>query len=333
MTEQKKNYVTKKKGKTECYPFWELKDIKNVIEYFEKNGDWDSYLTTVLEFLLGRRIGDILSMKWSDLYHENGRRKEEMTTLEEQKTGKTTTVPITCMVFEIVDIYCEKVSIDPMERFNDYIFSTPSKLDWLSRKTDELYEKNDFEKWCNRRDISEKRKNKIVEQFHKQNEYNSIGEYLYYVVEYMDIVKWQSDIYRKKLVKAVKENNITYQISTHSLRKSFGYWIYKIHPYDPDCLLSLQRLFNHADIQTTMHYIGLTAEKDRQYVKDLGDMFKNLMDGNTDYVLKNMPVFAMKTDDFNKIILNVIKMKNDGKLSDAEILNIAINSRDERRIS
>lgn len=30
-------YATKKKGKTEVQPFWNMSDIKNVVEWFEKN--------------------------------------------------------------------------------------------------------------------------------------------------------------------------------------------------------------------------------------------------------------------------------------------------------
>lgn len=33
---QTRDYATKKKGKTEVQPFWNMEDIKNVIEWFEK---------------------------------------------------------------------------------------------------------------------------------------------------------------------------------------------------------------------------------------------------------------------------------------------------------
>ena len=72
---QTKNYVTKKKGKTEVYPFWNLEDIKNMIDWFIEHKEWDGYLITMLELLLGRRIGDTVSMKWSDFYYENGNKK------------------------------------------------------------------------------------------------------------------------------------------------------------------------------------------------------------------------------------------------------------------
>ena len=40
------------------YPFWKMEDIRNVVEWFENNNEWDGYLITMLELLLGRRIGD-----------------------------------------------------------------------------------------------------------------------------------------------------------------------------------------------------------------------------------------------------------------------------------
>ena len=56
-------YATKKKGKTECQPFWNISDIKNVVEWFEKNNEWDGYLITLFGLLLGRRIGDTIMIK------------------------------------------------------------------------------------------------------------------------------------------------------------------------------------------------------------------------------------------------------------------------------
>lgn len=61
-------------------------------------------------------------MKWSDLYYENGKRKSEIDTIEEQKTGKITNIPVSNMVWEAVDDYLAHVKINPMMRYNDYIF-------------------------------------------------------------------------------------------------------------------------------------------------------------------------------------------------------------------
>lgn len=323
---QSRNYVSKKKGKTEVYPFWNMNDIKNVVEWFEKNNEWDGYLITMLELLLGRRIGDTVMIKWSDLYYENGNRKSEINTIEEQKTGKVTNIPVSDMVFEAVDAYLKHVKINPMRHYNEYIFTFAAKTEWMCRKGWYIYELNRVESWCEalRKDLSDKRKDKIIADFHKQKQYNSLGDYLYYVVEYNDIVKWQTDDYRKKLKKAVEACGIQYSVSSHTLRKSFGYWIYRTHQFDPDCLLSLQKLFNHSDLQTTMNYIGLTDEKNRKYIEDHGEFIHNVLAGKGDEIVKNMPVISLKSDDFGAII----RMLTD----DVDKYQKAINMANELRV-
>lgn len=327
MTEQKKNYATKKKGKTETQPLWNMSDIKAVIDWFIDNNEWDGYFTTMLELLLGRRVGDTISMKWSDLYHENGRRKEAINTIVEQKTEKVTELPVSNMVYEAMDIYIEHTKINPMEHLNDFIFEYTAKTLWIKRKDDLIYKESDIESWCQKlgKDLSKERKERIIKSFEKQKEYKILGEYLYYEVEWTDIVKWQTDDYRKKLKKAIESIGITTPVSTHTLRKTFGYWIYKMHMFDPNCLLSLQKLFNHADLQTTMIYIGLIEEKKRQYIEDHGDFIRNVLAGKGDEIIKNMPVISLKSDDFGKII----RMLTD----DIDKYQAAINMANELRIA
>ena len=322
---QTRDYATKKKGKTEVQPFWNMSDIKNVVEWFEKNNEWDGYLITLLELLLGRRIGDTVMMKWSDLYYENGNRKSEIDTIEEQKTGKITNLPVSNMVWEAVDNYLSHIKVNPMEHYDEYIFSYTPKTLWLLRHPDTPFYMN-IETWCGylNKDFSDKRKQKILDDFHKQKEYKSLGDYLYYVIEYNDVVKWQTDDYRKKLKKAVEDCNIQYTVSTHSLRKSWGYWIYKTHPFDPDCILSLQKMLNHVDVQTTMCYIGLTEEKNRQLINDHGEFIHNVLAGKGDEIVKNMPVISLKSDDFGKII----RMLTD----DVDKYQAAINMANELRV-
>lgn len=319
-------YATKKKGKTEVQPFWNMSDIKNVVEWFEKNNEWDGYLITLLELLLGRRISDTVMMKWSDLYYENGNRKNEIDTIEEQKTGKITNLPVSNMVWEAVDNYLSHVKINPMEHYDEYIFEYQPKTSWKKRLNNEVYSHNDLELWCKflNKDFSDKRKGKIIEDFKNQKKHTTLGEYLYWEIEYTDISKWQTDDYRKKLKRAVKDNGITQAISSHSLRKSFGYWIHKTHPFDPDCLLSLQKLFNHTDLKTTMDYIGLTEEKNRQLINDHGEFIHNVLAGKGDEIVKNMPVISLKSDDLGKIF----RMLTD----DVDKYQAAINMANELRV-
>lgn len=328
---QKRNYATKKKGKTEVYPFWNLEDIKNVVEWFENNNEWDGYLITLFGFLFGRRIGDTISMKWSDLYFENGNKREEIVTIEEQKTGKTTEIPIGNMVFEVVEKYCKNKNVKPIEHYNDFIFEFGSKTEWINRKNNPVYKTNDLELWCKElgKDLSQSRKDKIIEGFNKQSDYDYLGDYLYYEVEWMDVVKWQANSYRNLFNKATEASGIEYKVSTHSLRKTFGYWIHQLHPFDPDCLISLSKLFNHSSVQQTMDYIGLTTEKNRKYVNNHNDLIRDVLNGNTSGIVKNSPIISIKSEDFGNIIMEVIKRK---ELNDVEKYQLAINMANELRV-
>lgn len=45
-------------------------------------------------------------------------------------------------------------------------------------------------------------------------------------------------------------------IGTHSLRKTFGYWVYK----DTKDVAGLQKLFNHSNPEETLRYIGIEQD-------------------------------------------------------------------------
>lgn len=331
---QKRNYATKKKGKTEVYPFWNLVDIKNVIKWFEDHEEWDGYLITLLEMMLARRISDTISMRWSDLYYENGNEREEMTTVEEMKTGKTVEVPITHMVFEAVEKYCEKTKINPMEHYDEFIFGFNSKTEWILRENHSIYTENDLEKWCEflNKDLSDKRKESILEGFKKQKKYKTLGEYLYWKIEWADIDKWHTNAYRNLLKRAIKDCEIQYRVSSHSLRKSFGYWVHQLHPFDPDCLYSISRMFGHSTIQQTLDYIGLTKEKNKKYVDDYGDLIKNVLDGNIDDIKGNSPVVSILTENLGNILMEVIKKARNTDMSDMEIYHEAMNETNKCRV-
>jgi len=173
---QKRNYASKQRGKTEVEPFWNIEDIKNVIEWFENSDEWDGYLITMLEILIGRRIGDVVKMKWSDLYYENGKKKREIDTIVEQKTGKITRIPVSSMVFEAVETYLEhKPYIHPTDNLDNFIFYHKSKWEWQQREKTVDYKNITFEQWCANKDLSDDRKERILNGFKKYKEYATLG--------------------------------------------------------------------------------------------------------------------------------------------------------------
>lgn len=71
------------------------------------------------------------------------------------------------------------------------------------------------------------------------------------------------------LKKAAQAVGITYNVGTHSLRKTFGYWQLKAHQNDAMFLCHLQEMFNHATPKVTLRYCGLEDENMEQYYNDV----------------------------------------------------------------
>ena len=327
---QTKSYATKKKGKTEVYPFWNLEDVYKMINYFKQKEDWDSYLTFMFGLLLGRRIGDTIMVKWSDFFYENGNPKDEIDTIEEQKTGKFTNLPVSRYVYECINTYCEKTGKDPIHYYDEYVFSFPAKTSWIERKGSLIYTENDLEKWCKwlNKDFSDDRKKKILDGFKKQKKYDSLGDYLYYDVEYSDVIKWQTDSFRKAFKKAMNDCNIQGKLSCHSLRKTMGYWSKIIHPDDPHALETLMDIFNHSDTSVTLKYIGLSEERKRKYFDDFGEVIRNVENGNTEVMINNSPIVSLRHEDLRKILIFAIQNKD----NEMETFNTAMNMVDEMKI-
>lgn len=118
---------TKKRGKTEGDPFHREEDIKSMMDYFRSNDKYTEFTISMLEMLLARRIGDTLSLRWSDFYYENGRRKTSLNTLIEEKTDKIIYIAITDITWKYLDLYCEKMDINPLDDLNEFVFPTEKK--------------------------------------------------------------------------------------------------------------------------------------------------------------------------------------------------------------
>lgn len=57
-----------------------------------------------------------------------------------------------------------------------------------------------------------------------------------------------------------KELNIKGNYGAHSLRKTFGYWVYVSRvQQNPLVLVTLQKMFNHSTQATTLRYIGIDS--------------------------------------------------------------------------
>lgn len=68
---------------------------------------------------------------------------------------------------------------------------------------------------------------------------------------------------------AAKEAGIERNINSHSLRKTFGYWIYHKAADKNNALIILQTIFSHSSPSVTARYIGLTDN-------EVSDVFNEL---------------------------------------------------------
>lgn len=264
---------TKQTGKTEVYPFWCMEDIKNMTDYFKMKGMWHWYLVFNFGLLLGRRVSDTLSLKWSDFYYENGRMKDE-TDIVEWKTGKTVRLYICSACQEALNLYIDKAGVDPMENYNDFVYGTAQMTYLLERK--EEYPKEEYEQLM------------------------------------MKALQSHATAFRKQFKIAKDACGIQYAVSTHSLRKNFGYWSVKLHPYDVTTVDKLQGIFSHSDRNTTLHYIGISREDEKKLYCDMGDFITDVVSGKKP-VIKNSPVVPLKAEDFREILSKCWDMAQNGE--------------------
>lgn len=263
----------KKEGKTEVYPFWYIEDIKNMMDYFKMKEMWHWYLVFNFGLLLGRRVSDTLSFKWSDFFYENGRMKDEIE-IKEQKTGKVTRPYVCGACKEALKLFIDKTGVDPMENYNDFIITTKQKSELLENKDE-----------------------------YSQEEYEDLM---------WKATQSQAAAYRKQFKIAADACGIQYAVSTHSCRKTFGYFSVKLHPYDVTTIDKLQGIFAHSDRNTTLHYIGIAREDEIKLYNDMGDFITDVQSGKKP-VIKNSPVVPLKAEDFREILSKCWDMAQNGE--------------------
>lgn len=131
-----------------------------------------------------------------------------------------------------------------------------------------------------------------------------------------------SDGYRKALKKAAEAVGITYNVGTHSPRKTFGMLSRMIHPNDYDSMELLQTIYNHSDTKTTKHYIGLTKQKVDQYYDDMGGFFDDYVTGSKEYTdVSDKPIISIEVSDLRDIIAMALAEKVNGTEEALEAMN------------
>lgn len=118
--------ATKEKGvETEAEPFRSFEDLRAIQDYFWNNKLYAYWLGGWLMTSFGRRVNDIFSLKWSDIYRPDGRFKERLD-IEEEKTGKKVGILIWDFPKQRIAEYCEALGINPLDNYNGKIFNRGS---------------------------------------------------------------------------------------------------------------------------------------------------------------------------------------------------------------
>lgn len=108
---------------TRVKPFQCYNDLKGVLDYFWNNKQYDNWLISWLCVLEGRRISDVLNLKWLDLYMNNGFFRDRLVTLKEEKTGKIVAPPLNALAKQRIEEYCKIFGIVPMSHYREKVFN------------------------------------------------------------------------------------------------------------------------------------------------------------------------------------------------------------------
>lgn len=129
----------------------------------------------------------------------------------------------------------------------------------------------------------QKRQRKYIKLFFNETVRNALANYIeYYPIKDIDDFvfisrKGNSPITEATiwdiLNKAALEAGIKQNIGSHSLRKTFGFWIWQESDDKDRALVVLQQCFAHSSTQVTMKYIGILDDeiKDTYYSIKLGN--------------------------------------------------------------
>lgn len=201
----KKNY--KVGEKQEVYPFRTQEDLELMYNHFVGKKQYRNALMFVIGINVGLRASDLLELKWSQIFDEDGSIANGIT-VKEDKTEKFRTFYLNESCKTAIIEYYNGLKKKPAK--NEYVFS--------SRKGDGHIEVR------------------------------------------------PAGLILKNAAKAV---GIKYNVGTHSMRKTFGYWQLKAHKDDALFLCHLQEMFNHSSPQITLRYCGLAEEEMEQYYNDV----------------------------------------------------------------
>ncbi len=92
-----------------------IDDVKLITKYMIDHNMMINLLHVILQFNTGRRVSDILNLKWSDLLNDNGSFRRDIKVFKEKKTSKEVQVHITEPVKWVINKYCNSIGLTTSE--------------------------------------------------------------------------------------------------------------------------------------------------------------------------------------------------------------------------
>lgn len=111
---------------TRSEPFRSYEDFEKIMNHFMDKKFYHHWITAWLMTSLGRRIGDTVHLKWSDIYRKNGQYRARLTQLKEEKTGKKLAPILNALAKQKIEEYIELTGIKPMQHYDERIVITSS---------------------------------------------------------------------------------------------------------------------------------------------------------------------------------------------------------------
>jgi len=199
-------------------PIRDKQYVKRILSYYKDLGQARNHLLLAMSVYTALRVGDLLRLKWGDVYDFSGRRVRRSLSLSETKTGKC----------KILALNNEVVSI-----LSDFILECESGSDVINSN---LRIRNCY---------PTKRPCRVP--VHP-------GRYLF---ENIRTGKAISRVQVFRIIRAAAEAvGYGQNISSHSLRKTFGYHTWK-SGVSPAVIMDI---YNHSSFTVTRRYVGVTQD-------------------------------------------------------------------------
>lgn len=107
------------------YPIKDEEQLEKFKRYFlEEKPIYRNYALIVIGLNTAFRIGDLLNLKWKDVYSKKTGCFKEHICIHEQKTSKERIVAINSSVYEVLSILQES---HPYRKDNQYLFPSPKR--------------------------------------------------------------------------------------------------------------------------------------------------------------------------------------------------------------